>query len=304
MSVIYSFLQKRKMHESQYGFVLVFIAYVLSAMMLILGSDVFYEVNSSAATLDISSNEETYNLINIGLFDLQQNGDTVRTDETNLIDPYGLIKNMSDEADASSTTSISGDTLWIFGNSMDGKTFDQLMEQVACLELKTTSITQPDETSQSDSGNDKKDISTLEDASKEESTETFSNVTSKELNMLERIVQAEAGGEDMKGKILIVNVIMNRVEDGDFPNTIKGVIFQKSDGKYQFSPVASNKYSTVHVSSDTKKAVKRALQGEDYSKGALYFVARKRTNAKSIKWFDQNLDWLFVHGGHEFYKNK
>lgn len=53
-----------------------------------------------------------------------------------------------------------------------------------------------------------------------------------------RIVEAEAGNEDEKGRMLIANVVMNRVESSRFPNTVKGVVFQKGGGVYQFSPVA------------------------------------------------------------------
>jgi N-acetylmuramoyl-L-alanine amidase len=129
-------------------------------------------------------------------------------------------------------------------------------------------------------------------------------VTEEEVDMLERIVAAEATGEDMIGKILIANVVFNRMADDNFPNTIEDVIFQEVDGDYQFSPVSDERYWSVKVTDETEEAVQRALQGEDYSEGALYFIARKRTKSSSAKWFDQHLDWLFKHGGHEFYKNK
>jgi N-acetylmuramoyl-L-alanine amidase len=128
------------------------------------------------------------------------------------------------------------------------------------------------------------------------------DVTDKEIEMLERIVQAEAGSEDIKGRILVANVVLNRVSHKNFPDTIKKVIFQSSDGDYQFSPVADKRYWSVKVSKKTKEAVDRALQGEDYSEGALYFMARKRARKSNAKWFDNNLKWLFKHGGHEFYK--
>jgi N-acetylmuramoyl-L-alanine amidase len=131
---------------------------------------------------------------------------------------------------------------------------------------------------------------------------TVITITQDEVSMLERITEAEASGEDAVGKILIVNVILNRIVCDEFPNTVKGVIFQHDDGEYQFSPVESGRYWDVKVSKETKKAVLRALEGEDYSKGALYFIARKHTKTQAAKWFDKNLDWLFKHGGHEFYK--
>lgn len=116
-----------------------------------------------------------------------------------------------------------------------------------------------------------------------------------------RIVEAEAGGEDEKGKILVANVVMNRVEDDDFPDSITEVIFQKENGVTQFSPVANGRFWKVTVSEETIEAVNKALCGEDYSQGALYFAARKYADSDNMRWFDENLDFLFEHGGHEFF---
>lgn len=65
--------------------------------------------------------------------------------------------------------------------------------------------------------------------------------------ILERIVEAEAGGENRKGKILVANVILNRVRHKEFPNTIKGVVFAHKGSRYQFSPIADGRYYKVHV---------------------------------------------------------
>ena len=40
-----------------------------------------------------------------------------------------------------------------------------------------------------------------------------------------RIVEAEAGGEDINGRILVANVILNRMESPIFPGTVEGVVF-------------------------------------------------------------------------------
>ena len=127
-------------------------------------------------------------------------------------------------------------------------------------------------------------------------------LSQKDYDVLLRIVEAEAGGEDIKGKILVANVVLNRVGDECFPDTVEEVVFQHSDKVYQFSPVKDGRYYTVSVSESTKEAVERALEGEDYSSGALYFAARESANKKSMRWFDEKLTYLFSHGGHEFFK--
>lgn len=126
-------------------------------------------------------------------------------------------------------------------------------------------------------------------------------LTEEEFQILCRIVEAEAGGEDINGRLLVANVILNRVEDEDFPDTVKAVVFEKHNGSFQFSPVHDGRYEKVSISKETKEAVERALLGEDNSKGALYFAARKAADPEKMKWFDTHLTRLFAYGGHEFF---
>ncbi len=137
-----------------------------------------------------------------------------------------------------------------------------------------------------------------EEAAKAASSKKIGKYSSKEVEILERIVEAEATGEDLKGKMLVANVILNRVNSKKFPSSIEGVVFQKG----QFSPIRDGRYYKVSIKDSTKEAVSRALQGEDYSQGALYFAARQKASSKNMRWFDSKLTYLFRHGGHEFFK--
>lgn len=123
-----------------------------------------------------------------------------------------------------------------------------------------------------------------------------------DLEVLQRIVEAEAGNEDEDGKLLVANVVLNRVNSDLFPDTVSEVVFQREKGISQFSPVSNGSYYRVQVSQETFDAVERALLGEDISQGALYFVARKYADSSKVKWFDRKLTYLFQHGGHEFFK--
>lgn len=116
--------------------------------------------------------------------------------------------------------------------------------------------------------------------------------------ILLRIVQAEAGICDDTGKVLVANVILNRVRNKEFPDTIKEVVYQKS----QFSPVANGTINTCKVTPQTIDCVNRALSGEDYSQGALYFMNRSGARSKAADWFDRRLTFLFQHERHEFFK--
>lgn len=132
--------------------------------------------------------------------------------------------------------------------------------------------------------------------------ETLYDFSDEELEVLLRIVEAEAGGEDEDGRLLVANVVLNRVNSDSFPDTVTEVVFQKEGDVAQFSPAYSGKYDRVEISDTTISAVGRALKGEDISQGALYFVARKRADKGSLRWFDEKLVFLFEHGGHEFFK--
>ena len=127
------------------------------------------------------------------------------------------------------------------------------------------------------------------------------DITQEDYENMLRIVEAEAGGEDRTGKLLVANVIINRVKDNGFPDSVTDVIFQQENGVCQFSPIRDGRFYTVSVSDETMEAVEAALCGEDCSKGALYFMARKAADADMAAWFDRNLTRLFAYGGHEFF---
>ncbi|MCH5251207.1 MAG: cell wall hydrolase [Lachnospiraceae bacterium] len=116
-----------------------------------------------------------------------------------------------------------------------------------------------------------------------------------------RIVEAEAGGEDEDGKLLIANVVLNRVNNEKFPDTVTDVIMQKGQGVAQFTPTVDGRFQNVKISEETYEAVERALYGEDISQGALYFCARHCADSGKLMWFDQKLTKLFEYGNHEFF---
>ncbi len=121
--------------------------------------------------------------------------------------------------------------------------------------------------------------------------------TDEDYQVLLRIVQAEAGICDKKGKILVANVIINRVLSDEFPDSVKAVVYEPS----QFQPVSNGAINSARVTAETIECVNRALEGEDYSNGALYFMNRKGSGS-AASWFDRHLNYLFSHDGHEFFR--
>ena len=117
-------------------------------------------------------------------------------------------------------------------------------------------------------------------------------VSDDDYQVLLRIVQAEAGVCDEKGKILVANVVLNRVKSQEFPDSVRSVVYEPS----QFSPVSDGSINSVKVTEETKECVNRALEGEDYSDGALYFMNRRGSRSRAVSWFDSHLTYLFRRG--------
>lgn len=124
-------------------------------------------------------------------------------------------------------------------------------------------------------------------------------ITDDEYQVLLKIVEAEAPCEDVEGRILVANVVLNRMENG-FGNTISDVVF----ARHQFEPISNGTFFRVTPSALTIEAVERAIRGEDISQGALYFMSRVKASNYGVYWFDTHLEYLFTHGGHEFYIEK
>ena len=119
-------------------------------------------------------------------------------------------------------------------------------------------------------------------------------LAAEELDILHRIVWAEARGEDTKGQILVVNVIFNRLNCSNFPDTIQGAVFQPN----QFAPVRNGSFNRATPCESIKYSVQQALSGVDYSRGALFF---RTTKGSAGSWHERTLQKLFTHGSHHFY---
>jgi len=103
--------------------------------------------------------------------------------------------------------------------------------------------------------------------------------SSSELDLLARLITAEADSEPYNAKVGVGAVVVNRIQDARFPNSISSVIYQKSNGYYQFTPV-ENGWINRAASADAKKAAFDALHGSDPSNGALFYFDDSATN----KW--------------------
>ena len=117
-----------------------------------------------------------------------------------------------------------------------------------------------------------------------------------DLYWLSRVISAESRGESLAGQMAVGNVVLNRVESREFPNTIPGVIFDRVDG-VQFEPVANG---TVYQAPTPQsvEAARRVLDGEVVLQDALYFYAPALSQGV---WINANRTYHSTIGCHRFY---
>lgn len=98
-----------------------------------------------------------------------------------------------------------------------------------------------------------------------------------EMNLLARLISAEARGETYNGQVAVGAVVLNRMRHPSFPNTMSGVIYQPgaftciADGQFN-EPVAESSY----------RAARDALNGIDPSSGAIYYFNPVTATSKWI----------------------
>lgn len=122
---------------------------------------------------------------------------------------------------------------------------------------------------------------------------TGGTASNADLNLLARLVYAEARGESYTGQVAVAAVVLNRVKSSSFPNTVAGVIYQSgafsvvNDGQINLTP-NQTAYS----------AARDALNGWDPTYGAIYYFNPKTATSSWI-W---SRPVTVVIGNHRFCK--
>ena len=99
-----------------------------------------------------------------------------------------------------------------------------------------------------------------------------------DVQLLARAINGEARGEPYEGQVAVGAVILNRVRDSRFPNTIAGVIYQPG----AFTAVSDGQINVpIDENSTVVKAARDALNGWDPTEGAVYYF---NPNTATNKW--------------------
>ncbi len=107
--------------------------------------------------------------------------------------------------------------------------------------------------------------------------------------LLANLIYCEAGGEPYEGQVAVGSVVINRVLSAKYPDSVTGVIYQKS----QFSPVASGRLALALASN---KATERCYRAADEAMSGV-------TNVGNCVYFRTPIEGLsgINIGGHVFY---
>lgn len=119
-----------------------------------------------------------------------------------------------------------------------------------------------------------------------------------EAYLLAKIAMAEAEGEGLETKVLIMLTVLNRVHSVEFPNTIEEVIFENHNGEYQFTPISNGRWDRVEPNEECFEALRIVYDLKyDISNGALFFEA-----CQGDSWHSRNLEFIRQSDNTRFYK--
>lgn len=126
---------------------------------------------------------------------------------------------------------------------------------------------------------------------------SYRGYSSRDLELLAKLIYAEARGDPFIGQVTVRATVLNRVKSSEYPNTISGVIFQVAYGYYQYCSVKNGQiYLTPNETA--RKAARDAVSGWDPSKGALTFYNPKYTTNKCVR----SRPYCTTIGNHVFVK--
>lgn len=128
---------------------------------------------------------------------------------------------------------------------------------------------------------------------REEKKEAVINLNDEEIMLLSRLIAGEARGESYEGQVAVAAVVINRVKDSRFPNSLEGVIYQKN----AFS-VVNNGTIYAEPTSSTYRAAQEALYGNDPTNNAIYFW---NPDISTCSWMNRLNPHLRI-GNHVFAK--
>lgn len=136
------------------------------------------------------------------------------------------------------------------------------------------------------------EIVTIDDAEKLDYILPTYILSDEDADLLLRVGVLEAGGSDPKAIADVMQVVLNRFESDEFPNSIAGVIFQPK----QFT--TAKRLASADITPEAYVALDSVIFGENREMDALFFESCEG------KIWANTYEYMFSYGGHDFYKLK
>jgi N-acetylmuramoyl-L-alanine amidase len=105
-------------------------------------------------------------------------------------------------------------------------------------------------------------------------------VSGRDVDLMARLINAEAGGEPYQGKVAVAAVILNRMADQKFPETVAGNVFKPNE----FESVSNGLIWRHQPTGDDYRAAEAALKGWDPTYGSKFFYNPAKVHGPSWIW--------------------
>ncbi len=120
-------------------------------------------------------------------------------------------------------------------------------------------------------------------------------ITYQDAQLLMMVAQAEGGNQQKSGMKRIMEVILNRVNDPMFPDTVQEVVYQSG----QFESVTNGSIYQVEISAECHEALAELEKNKDNDKQIIAFETS--VNGRTLSKF---FDYSYTEKDHDFYITK
>ena len=125
---------------------------------------------------------------------------------------------------------------------------------------------------------------------------SFYNYTEEDLHWMARIIHAEARGEPFEAMLAVGNVVLNRKSHPSYPDTVRGVIFDRNHG-VQFTPTVNGAINNTPSTASFLAAVE-VLEGRQNAEDVLFF---KNPHIARSSWISRNRQFAFTIQNQDFF---
>ena len=118
----------------------------------------------------------------------------------------------------------------------------------------------------------------------------YDNLSSEEIFLLEVTIQHEVGNFSKTYKRYVAELIYNRIQSEDFPDTVKEVLFQKG----QFQGIQSWAYSNIEIDNETREVIYEVFSKQHTTHSATFYYNPALSEYESVMWFEYSGDVQYV----------